>query len=98
LAISSAQASASLRLGSLAAALLPHSGTFGRSVPLHQGLAGLASRLTQLTIAALVSRVIDQTLKDELIRARLSHLGFDLEKDGFGWMVRDRREAREGIS
>jgi hypothetical protein len=39
-----------------------------------------------------VSRMIDQTLKEELIRARLSHLGFDLEKDGFGWMVRDRRE------
>jgi hypothetical protein len=51
-----------------------------------------ASRLTQLTIAALVSRMNDQTLKEELIRARLSHLGFDLEKDGFGWMVRDRRE------
>ena len=36
--------------------------------------------------------MIDQTLKEELIRARLSHLGLDLEKDGFGWMVRDRRE------
>jgi hypothetical protein len=34
----------------------------------------------------------DQTLKEELIRARLSHLGFDLTKDGFGWIVRDRRE------
>jgi hypothetical protein len=36
--------------------------------------------------------LIDQTLKEELIRARLSHLGFDLEKDGFGWIVSDRRE------
>ena len=35
--------------------------------------------------------MIDQTLKEELIGARLSHLGFDLEKDGFGWMVRDRK-------
>jgi len=31
-------------------------------------------------------------ISEELIRARLSSLGFDLEKDGFGWMVRDRRE------
>jgi hypothetical protein len=30
--------------------------------------------------------------KEELIRGRLSDLGFDLTKDGFGWMVRDRRE------
>jgi hypothetical protein len=32
------------------------------------------------------------TLKEELIRARLSHIGFDLEKEGFGYVVRDRRE------
>jgi hypothetical protein len=31
-------------------------------------------------------------LKEELARARLSHLGFDLEKAGFGYIVRDRRE------
>ena len=36
--------------------------------------------------------MIDQTLKEELIRARLSHLGFDLEKVGFDYIIRDRRE------
>jgi hypothetical protein len=36
--------------------------------------------------------MIDQIAKEELIRARLDHLGFDLTRAGFGWIVRDRRE------
>ena len=39
--------------------------------------------------------VIDRILKEELIRVRLSHLGFELEKNGFGWIVRDRWEHRD---
>ena len=35
---------------------------------------------------------MDHILKEELTRARLSHIGFDLEKEGFGYIVRDRRE------
>ena len=31
-------------------------------------------------------------LKEELVRARLNDLGFSLEKDGFGYIVLDRRE------
>jgi hypothetical protein len=38
---------------------------------------------------------MDRVLKEELTRARLSHLGFDLEKAGFGYIVRDRREHLE---
>jgi hypothetical protein len=32
------------------------------------------------------------TVKEELVRARLNDLGFSLEKDGFGYIVLDRRE------
>jgi hypothetical protein len=38
---------------------------------------------------------MDRVLKEEVTRARLSHLGFDLEKEGFGYIVRDRREHLE---
>jgi hypothetical protein len=37
----------------------------------------------------------DPALKEELIRARLSHLGFDLERDGFDYSIRDRREGKQ---
>jgi len=30
--------------------------------------------------------------KEKLIRARLSDLGFELERDGFDYSIRDRRE------
>jgi hypothetical protein len=36
--------------------------------------------------------MIDQTLKEELTRARLSHLGFDPAKVGFDYIIRDRHE------
>jgi hypothetical protein len=38
---------------------------------------------------------MDHVHKEELIRGRLSRLGFDLEKAGFGYIVRDRREHLE---
>ena len=40
---------------------------------------------------------MDLILKEELICARLSHLGFDLEREpgGFDWIVSDRREGKE---
>jgi hypothetical protein len=38
------------------------------------------------------SSPFDNALKEEVIRARLNHLGFDLEKEDFGYIVRDRRE------
>jgi hypothetical protein len=40
---------------------------------------------------------VDLELKEELIRARLSRLGFDLEREPGGryWLVRDRREGKE---
>jgi hypothetical protein len=34
----------------------------------------------------------DNALKEDVIRARLHHLGFDREKEGFEYIVRDRRE------
>jgi hypothetical protein len=37
--------------------------------------------------------MIDPTSKEELIRAQLSHLGFDLEKDGFDYSVRGQGHA-----
>jgi hypothetical protein len=42
---------------------------------------------------------VDLELKEELIRARLSHLGFDLEREPGGryWIVRDRREGNESM-
>jgi hypothetical protein len=45
------------------------------------------------------SDMIDRTLKEEVVRARLSKLGFDLERDpgGLDWIVRDRREGKEGM-
>jgi hypothetical protein len=36
--------------------------------------------------------MISQTLKEELIREKLNLLGFELERDDFGWIIRDRRE------
>jgi hypothetical protein len=40
---------------------------------------------------------MDPVLKEELIRARLGELGFDLEREpgGLDWIVRDRRERKE---
>jgi hypothetical protein len=38
--------------------------------------------------------MIDRTLTEELIRSQLSHLGFDLERDGFDYSIRDRREGK----
>ena len=40
---------------------------------------------------------MDLILKEELIRARLSELGFDLEREPgeLDWIVRDRREWKE---
>jgi hypothetical protein len=38
---------------------------------------------------------MDHVDKEELTRARLSHLGFELEKAGFGYIVQDRREHLE---
>jgi hypothetical protein len=38
---------------------------------------------------------MDHVDKEELTRARLNQLGFDLEKAGFGYIVRDRREHLE---
>jgi hypothetical protein len=37
--------------------------------------------------------MIDRIVKEEIVRARLSRLGFDLEREpgGFDWIVRDRR-------
>jgi hypothetical protein len=37
-------------------------------------------------------RMIDQALKEGVIRSRLDPLGFELERDDLGWIVRDRRE------
>ena len=36
-------------------------------------------------------------LKEELIRARLGELGFELQREpgGLDWIVRDRREGKE---
>ena len=39
--------------------------------------------------------MVDHTDKEELIRDQLSHLGFDLERDGFDYSIRDRREKHE---
>jgi hypothetical protein len=33
--------------------------------------------------------------KEKLIRARLSDLGFELERDGFDYSIRDRREKHD---
>jgi hypothetical protein len=36
--------------------------------------------------------MIDPENKEKLIRTRPNELGFDLEKDGFDYSIRDRRE------
>jgi hypothetical protein len=40
---------------------------------------------------------MDLILKEELVRARLGELGFDLEREpgGMDWIVKDRREGKE---
>ena len=48
---------------------------------------------------AVIEFKVDLEPKEELIRARLNHLGFDLEREPGGryWIVRDRREGNESM-
>lgn len=39
--------------------------------------------------------MIDEKAKEKLVRAQLSDLGFELERDGFDYGIRERREKHD---